>query len=109
MCRQYAEFRVGTEGQLHGVGLLLTADPGINRLVVLAPLKNSPAERAGVKSGDVLMAINGVSIDGTDSESAARLLRGKKGTNVLLQVCHATYDSQVVLGVANVHVDAVLL
>lgn len=52
ICREYADFRVGSDGELQGVGLLIASDPSSGRLVVLAPIKDSPAERAGIMPGD---------------------------------------------------------
>lgn len=50
--REYADFRVSSEGEVQGVGLLIASDTSTGRLVVLSPLEGSPAARAGVKSGD---------------------------------------------------------
>lgn len=52
LCREYADFRVGSDGELQGVGLLIAADPSSGRLVVLTPIKGSPADRAGILPGD---------------------------------------------------------
>lgn len=87
---EYADFRVSSEGQVHGVGLMLSLDPASGRLVVLAPVAHSPAERAGVRAGDQVLAIDGVPAEHLGTENAAQLLRGKKGTNVHLQVRRTT-------------------
>lgn len=51
-CREYADFRVSSDGEVQGVGLLIAADPNSGRLVVLAPISGGPADRAGVQPGD---------------------------------------------------------
>ena len=52
MCREYADFRVSSDGEVQGVGLLIAADPTNGKLVVLAPITGGPADRAGIKPGD---------------------------------------------------------
>lgn len=43
---------VGNDGELQGVGMLIASDPSSGRTVVLAPIKGSPAEQAGIQPGD---------------------------------------------------------
>ena len=52
LCREYANFRVSSDGEVQGVGLLIAADPTSGKLVVLAPIQGGPADRAGIKPGD---------------------------------------------------------
>jgi carboxyl-terminal processing protease len=56
------------------------------RLVVMTPLVGSPAEKAGIKAGDVITAVDGVSIDGLTSNQARDKIRGKAGTSVTLHI-----------------------
>lgn len=50
--REYADFRVNSDGELQGVGLLIASDPSSGKLVVLSPIKGGPADRAGILPGD---------------------------------------------------------
>jgi hypothetical protein len=52
MRREYADFRVSSDGEVQGVGLLIASDPSSGRLVVLAPIQGGPADRAGIQPGD---------------------------------------------------------
>lgn len=52
MRREYADFRVGSEGEVQGVGMLIASDKMTGRLMVLSPLDGGPAARAGVRPGD---------------------------------------------------------
>ncbi len=52
MRRDYAEFRVNSDGEVQGVGLLIAQDPDSHKLMVLAPIPRSPADRAGIQPGD---------------------------------------------------------
>eukprot|EP01026_Neomeris_dumetosa_P023401 TRINITY_DN1991_c0_g1_i1.p1 TRINITY_DN1991_c0_g1~~TRINITY_DN1991_c0_g1_i1.p1 ORF type:complete len:500 (+),score=74.41 TRINITY_DN1991_c0_g1_i1:82-1581(+) len=78
----YADFRVNSDGELQGVGLLIATDTSNGKLVVLAPIKGSPADRAGVATGDEVVSIDGMSTEGWDGERAAQSLRGQGGTSV---------------------------
>ena len=49
--RQYQDFRIGNDGSVSGVGMMIAADPS-GKMVVLAPIKGSPAEAAGIQPGD---------------------------------------------------------
>jgi carboxyl-terminal processing protease len=69
-------------GEFGGIG----AEIGIrnDQLVVVAPLKGTPADRAGLKAGDAIIKINGTSTAGLSTEHAVEKIRGPKGTTVTL-------------------------
>jgi carboxyl-terminal processing protease len=56
------------------------------RLVVIAPLAGSPAEKAGLKPGDIVDAVDGKTLDGLSPDEARDKIRGKKGTKVVLTI-----------------------
>ncbi|GMH08183.1 hypothetical protein Nepgr_010023 [Nepenthes gracilis] len=70
--KEYQSFRIGSDGNLQGVGLFINVEPTTGRLVVL--------------SWDELVEINGERLDGIDSEAAAHKLRGRVGTTVTVKV-----------------------
>lgn len=76
------KFQEDVQGNFGGIG----AELGIqkDRLVVIAPLKDTPASRAGVKAGDIILSINASSTDGISIEAAVNVIRGPKGTPVTL-------------------------
>ena len=78
------EFDERTSGAYEGVGLELQQLPE-GGLRVIAPLDDSPAERAGLRSGDRIVAIDGKALTAGDGDSSAPL-RGKSGTKVVLKV-----------------------
>lgn len=71
-------------GNFSGIG----AEIGLrnSRLIVIAPLKGSPAERAGLEAGDIILAIDGESTEGITVETAIKQIRGELGTTVTLTV-----------------------
>lgn len=84
--KEYQSFRIGSDGNLQGVGLFINAEPRTGHLVVLSCVDSSPAARAGIHEGDELIEINGERLDGVDSEAAAQKLRGRAGTTVTVKV-----------------------
>ncbi len=59
-------------------------------LVVVSPIEGSPSEKAGVKAGDVIVAVDGASVDGLTVDGARDKIRGKKGTEVTLSIVRGT-------------------
>ncbi len=59
------------------------------RLVVITPIEGSPSEKAGIKAGDTILAVDGTSLDGLTVDGARNKIRGKKGTEVVLSIVRA--------------------
>ncbi|MDP2931384.1 MAG: S41 family peptidase [Chloroflexota bacterium] len=74
------------EGQFGGIGAQVAMDNG--RLTVIAPIPDSPAARAGVKPGDVILGIDGKSTEGMSVAEAVLKIRGPKGTTVRVLIQH---------------------
>lgn len=80
------DFEQGLDGKLEGIGAELEVKDG--KLVVVAPLKNSPAEKAGIKAGDIILKINAEPAPDMTLYEAIKRIRGKKGTKVELTLIH---------------------
>lgn len=90
-------FEDSISGNFSGVGMEI----GMNEdsvLTVIAPLKGTPAEKAGIHAGDLILAIDGTSTDGISTDEAVKLIRGEKGTAVTLLIARegATQEIKVV-------------
>lgn len=72
--------------QFGGVGIEIYLEPTNRRLCVASPLPNTPAQRAGIKPGDIILAIDGQPTEGLSLEQATRRMRGQPGTEVTLTV-----------------------
>ena len=86
-------FMMHTEGEYGGVGIYLGQKD--KELLVIAPMEGTPAESAGVKSGDRIMKIDDVATIDMDSDVAANKIRGKAGTIVKLTLLRGK-DTKVV-------------
>lgn len=84
------EFVKDLDGEFGGVGAEIAKKNG--KLTVVAPLPTSPAEAAGIKSGDIIFAINGEDTSDMTLEAAVLKIRGEKGTVVVLTISHDGFD-----------------
>jgi carboxyl-terminal processing protease len=80
----YAIFQADTEGRFGGVGV--EVDFAEEWVTVIAPIEGSPAERAGVRPGDRILAIDHVPVRGKSPADLVRRMRGGSGTKVLLTI-----------------------
>jgi len=81
---EYRAMRVSTSGHYSGVGLEVAERDG--RVVVVAPIAGSPAERAGVRAGDLLLAIDGEALAPGVLDEAIERMRGQAGSTVRLAI-----------------------
>ena len=73
-----------TKGKYGGIGISIGKRE--NQLTVITPMENSPAKRAGILSGDIIIKIDGSETEKLTMDEAAKLIRGQKGTKVVLSI-----------------------
>jgi len=83
---EFNNMKVDTSGELTGVGIQLTQDEETKQLVVVSPIEDTPAFKAGILSKDIIIKIDGTSTEGMDVNQAVSLIRGKPGTSITLTV-----------------------
>jgi carboxyl-terminal processing protease len=86
--KDFIEMQSDNSGKLLGVGLQLTQDEKTKQIVVVAPIDDTPAAKAGIIAKDIIIKIDGKSTKGLDLNQAVQLMRGEEGTSVLLTVQH---------------------
>ena len=84
----YSALRPSLQQKFGGIGIMVDGPPRVERLRVVSPLVGTPAYRAGIQAGDVILSIDGTSTEGVTLEQAVVMMRGEKGTEVRLQVLH---------------------
>lgn len=82
--KEFSEENQSIKGSLKGIGTQIGLREG--QLVIIAPLEDSPAERAGLMADDYILEINGESTKGINIDAAADKIRGEKGTTVTLLI-----------------------
>jgi carboxyl-terminal processing protease len=80
----YSEMLVQTEGNYGGIGLIVAVDNGIVKVVT--PMQGAPAAKAGIKTGDVLVAVDKAPMAGLDLDAVQGKLRGAAGTTISMTV-----------------------
>ena len=82
--KEFADETSSIKGSLKGIGIQIGVKDG--KLMVIAPIEDTPAERAGLQADDEILEIDGVSTKGITVDKAADKIRGKEGTQVTLLV-----------------------
>jgi carboxyl-terminal processing protease len=84
--QQFQSLNNQTSGEMSGVGIKLEVNPRTQQLVVAEAIENSPAAKAGIKSGDIIVAIDGKSTKNMNLEGAISLIRGEIGKSITLKI-----------------------
>ncbi|MFT4112213.1 S41 family peptidase [Silvibacterium sp.] len=82
--KAYAKMREDQHGRYFGVGM--TIQQQSNKIVVVYPSEGTPAFKAGIRPGDLIVSVDGKATDGLDTSAVADLLKGPKGTHVHLTI-----------------------
>lgn len=83
---EYEEFLAKFEATFTGIGVQVELRPDTGLVTVVAPFKNSPGERAGLRPGDTILAVDGKDVRGLTLEETVSLIKGPEGTQVTLTV-----------------------
>src|SRR6266511_1230242 len=78
------ESEMVTSGEFGGLGIQVTQEEG--RIKVISPIEGTPADRAGIKPGDIISGIDGRSIDGMSLRDAVNAMRGEPGSRIKLTI-----------------------
>jgi carboxyl-terminal processing protease len=84
--KEFAGLREEQHGMYYGIGMLIGAQPRTGKPMVIHPFGGSPAYKAGLRPGDILLEVNDKRVDNLSTTEVADLLRGPKGTKVQVVV-----------------------
>ncbi len=74
-----------TSGEYSGIGIYVSISED-NKIIVISPIEDTPAEKAGIKTGDKIIKVNGVEYTGEEMTNAVKVMKGKPGTEVTITV-----------------------
>ena len=87
---QFTELQVGTTGQFGGLGIEVGMENGFVK--VIAPIDDTPAERAGVEAGDLVIRLDDTPVKGMTLNDAVKIMRGKPGSDIELTIVREGLD-----------------
>jgi carboxyl-terminal processing protease len=107
---EYLAFRENIEQKFGGIGILVEINPQTKRLTVMSPLFGTPAHKAGIQSGDTILAIDGQDTEGMNLRDAVAVMRGDPDTELTLSVLHLGEEEPVELSLKRtiIHTETVL-
>ena len=82
--KDFEDLQIGTKGEFGGLGIEVTMEEGFVK--VITPIDDTPAYRAGIKAGDLIIEIDNNSVKGLSLNQAVDLMRGKVGTDIFLTI-----------------------
>ena len=103
----YREMNIDTHGEFGGLGLEVTLEDGVIRVV--APIDGTPADKAGLKAGDLIISLDGIKVEGQSLDEAVSLMRGEPGSEIILTIVREDRPQpfDVTLERAIIHIESV--
>ena len=96
-----------TMGNFVGIGIYMVKNAEANKIQVLAPIKNSPAEKAGILPGDLILTVDDVQYTAEDMSVASNKIKGEEGSKVKVEVLRGTETKTFELKRENIKVNPV--
>jgi carboxyl-terminal processing protease len=91
----FKDLQVGTQGELGGLGIEVGMEDGFVKVV--SPIEDTPAFKAGVKPGDLIIKLDDTPVKGMTLNDAVKRMRGKPGSNIRLTIVRKGVDKPIVL------------
>jgi len=101
----YELFISSLHGSFEGIGAQIGVKDG--QVMIIAPLPDSPAAKAGIKAGDIILEVDGLSIGGMSTEEAVLHIRGPKGTTVSLLILHQGESNPMLIEIVRAEIKTV--
>ncbi|MBN1320658.1 MAG: S41 family peptidase [Thermoleophilia bacterium] len=88
---EYTVFLEDTTGSYSGVGMVVELKDGL--VTIVSTFKDTPADRAGIRSGDIVLSVDGVSTNGQTLDEVVGGIKGEEGTTVMLEMYRPVYTT----------------
>ncbi len=95
---EYQELKEGTTGQIGGLGIEVTMENGF--IKVVSPIDDTPAQKAGIKAGDVFVKLDDKPVKGMSLADAVKMMRGEPGSKIVLTVVREGADTPLKITIA---------
>jgi len=80
--KEFSDFKEKSQGNYMGIGIQVAVKDG--KIVVISPIQGGPAEKAGIKTGDIILKINGEQVSGSELDKAVSMMKGATKENIKL-------------------------
>lgn len=101
------DYMADATGNFVGIGIYMVKDTEANKIMVLSPIKGSPAEKAGILPGDLIVSVDGVQYTAEEMSVASNKIKGAEGTNVKIEILRGTETKSFELKRENIKVNPV--
>ncbi len=105
--KEFNQMRIDTSGELTGVGIQIVKDKDSDDLIIISPIEDTPAFDAGIKARDKILSIDDISTEGMNIDDAVKLIRGKRGTKVKLEILRGSKSFFKVLSREKIEIKSV--
>ena len=99
------QFNEGVSGDFVGIGAEMQKKN--DQISITSPIKDSPAEKAGIQPKDTVTKVNHHSVVGKPLDQVVKMVRGKKGTNVILTIKRGSQEKDIKIKRDTIHVKSV--
>lgn len=83
---QMKDYLEDTMGNFVGVGIYMVKNTEVDKIQILAPIKNSPAEKAGILPGDFIISVDGIQYEAEDMSVVSNKIKGEEGSSVKIEI-----------------------
>lgn len=83
---EFQSLKEQTSGSFVGIGVYMGINPENNKLTIISPIEGSPSDKAGIKSGDIVLKVDGESVDSKKIDDVIKHIKGKENTKVNLTI-----------------------
>lgn len=80
--KEFSDFKEKSQGNYMGIGIQVAVKDG--KIVVISPIQGGPAEKAGIKTGDIILKVNGEQVSGSELDKAVSMMKGATKENIKL-------------------------
>lgn len=105
--KELDDFTTSTLGNFVGIGVYMQADMESNTVTVISPIAGSPAEKAGIKTGDKIIKVDGVEYKANQIDELATHVRGEEGTTVDLTILRGDKTLELTVTRESIHINYV--
>lgn len=105
--QEFRNMQIDTSGELTGVGIQISQDEETKEILVVAPIEDTPAFEAGIRSQDVILEIDGESTEGMELNDAVNRIRGPVGSQVVLTIRRGEENLEIPISRARIEIHPV--